>query len=147
MHELVVLGNETPRGYDSILVSTLSRTLRPKALGLAAAHTRAVDYLAAPNARDWANVRCLMGKGKAFDPATKWYTSPFGVTTSPVLVGDEYGIVGSTVQWSLQAELWLAKDAVDGPGLPRWTGDADVLQLTEPVEEGREIFPADVCSR
>ena len=117
------------------------------ALGLAAAHTRAVDYLAAPNARDWANVRCLMGKGKAFDPATKWYTSPFGVTTSPVLVGDEYGIVGSTVQWSLQAELWLAKDAVDGPGLPRWTGDADVLQLTEPVEEGREIFPADVCSR
>ena len=37
MHELVVLGNETPRGYDSILVSTLNRTLRPKTLGLAAA--------------------------------------------------------------------------------------------------------------
>lgn len=118
------------------------------ALGLSTAHTRAVDYLAAPNARDWANVRCLMGNGRAFDPATKWYTSPYAVSTSPVVLGDEYGIVGSTVLWSLQSELWLAQDAVDGPGLPEWTGtQPDVLQLVDPIEAGREVFPADACGR
>ncbi|MFC0221562.1 hypothetical protein, partial [Nocardioides zeicaulis] len=118
------------------------------ALGLTTAHTRAVDYLAAPNARDWANVRCLMGDGKDFDPAKKWYTSPFSVSTSPVITTDEYGIVGSLVQWSLQAELWLAQDAVDGPGLPSWTGtNADVVQLVDPAEPDRELFPGDACAR
>lgn len=89
---------------------------------------RAYVYFAEPNAADWAAVVCALRQDR--NPMDL-RLNPYTATTSPLLAYDEYGMIGSSVDWVLPYMVALAEHE----NAPR-----------EKVEEGRPqdftILPA-----
>lgn len=86
---------------------------------LAVAGMRAENYLAEPNERDWAAVRCAVEKQEGVDPGTTIQLNPFFAGQSPVIAMDEYGAIASSVGWAAQPAVWLAAAELPGgdPGV------------------------------
>ena len=69
--------------------------------GLVNSSTRAWDYFAVPNSVDWASVNCVVEKLNPDLPINALVTTDPVDIQSEVISYDEYGVVGSAVDWSL----------------------------------------------
>jgi hypothetical protein len=102
-------------------------------------------YIAKPNAMDWKSVRCVLEKQNPDYPINALVTTENSDVQSSFISYDEYGVVGSSVQWVLPNMYLLtslAKDraALDHPMppvFPKWAAEG---------QEGNWIsFPQTMC--
>jgi hypothetical protein len=102
-------------------------------------------YIAKPNATDWKSVRCVLEKQNPDYPINALVTTENSDVQSSFISYDEYGVVGSSVQWVLPNMYLLtslAKDraALDHPMppvFPKWAAEG---------QEGNWIsFPQTMC--
>jgi hypothetical protein len=102
-------------------------------------------YIAKPNATDWESVRCVLESQNPDNPINALVATENSDVDSPFISYDEYGVVGSSVQWVLPNMYFLtslAKERVAldhpmPPVFPKWAAEG---------QEGNWIsFPQTMC--
>ena len=102
-------------------------------------------YIAKPNATDWKSVRCVLEKQNPDHPINALVSTDNSDVQSSFISYDEYGVVGSSVQWVLPnmyllTSLSKARVALDHPMppvFPKWAAEG---------QEGNWIsFPQTMC--
>ncbi len=115
------------------------------AASMSVAHQRAVDYFAAPNVVDWSQTKCAVADARPIRPGKVVEQNDFGESTSPILSYDEYGITASSAPFAIQFLVWVALDAVDGPGKPTLDPSTLVLDLPGTETPGALVIGPDSC--
>ena len=102
-------------------------------------------YIAKPNATDWKSVRCVLEKQNPDNPINALVTTENFDVQSSFISYDEYGVIGSSVQWVLPnmylltsfAKERAALDHPMPPVFPKWAAEG---------QEGNWIsFPQTRC--
>lgn len=107
-------------------------------VALLVAGNRAYRYIAVPNALDWASTLCTI---REFGPVNDGFTlvlNPYDASGSTVLSYDEYGLIGSSFDWTLPYMVALAEKELD-PSLALEDGEPALMPV-QPQTEGAAGF-------
>jgi hypothetical protein len=96
--------------------------------GLVNSSKRAWEHFAVPNSVDWVSVNCVLEKLNPDLPINALVTTDAADIQSKVISYDEYGVVGSAVDWSLTnmfnltsfASKQVALNHPTPPVFPKW---------------------------
>ena len=109
---------------------------------LAVAQHLAYAYFAKPNSIDWDSIRCVVANAEDASSNSVLVVNDWGASQSTVISYDEYGVIGSAVDWVLPYMVQLAQyELADSFGNMKVVSDDDAKSLTGGVLR----FPQDIC--
>lgn len=111
------------------------------------AHTRAVDYFAAPNIIDWQSAKCAVEQSGPIDQRQRVQLNSWVESTSPVISYDEYGMPASAAVFAMPFLVWLAEDAVNGAHEPNFDPALTTLVASDEEAAGALQVSNDICGR
>ena len=132
---------ETRPGTAAIVAASASVVAL---LLVALAGRRAYLYYAAPNAIDWRSAQCVaQDMGEGLRPGDVVVVQPWSAARSPVIYGDEPGIIAGAIDWAVTPMLWLAFD--ENGESPRFNPDEQtvVTPTTRPMPPASRFVTVD----
>lgn len=109
---------------------------------LAVAEHRAYAYFAVPNSIDWESTRCVVANEGNATADSVLVVSDWYDTRSSVISYDEYGVIGSSVDWVLPYMVSLAQIEL---GISPTTIKVISIEDAKGLTEGVMRFTQDIC--
>ena len=109
---------------------------------LVVAEHRAFDYFAVPNSIDWESTRCVVANEGNASADSVLVVSDWYDTRSSVISYDEYGVIGSSVDWVLPYMVSLAQIEL---GVSPTTMKVISIEDAKGSTEGVMRFTQDIC--